>query len=82
MHLIKFSHDCPSYVQVFPLEEHLGYDLGFMGNHHYIHHTKFNYNFGNYYFDWIFGTVYTAQRQKAEENLGERLGDTSYQKQG
>ena len=29
-----------------------------IGNHHLLHHKNGNYNFGEYWIDWLFGTNY------------------------
>lgn len=29
-----------------------------IGNHHILHHKHFNYNFGEYWLDYLFGTKY------------------------
>ena len=29
-----------------------------IGNHHLLHHQYFNYNFGEYWLDYLFGTLY------------------------
>jgi sterol desaturase/sphingolipid hydroxylase (fatty acid hydroxylase superfamily) len=35
----------------------------FIGNHHLLHHKYANYNYGDYYLDYLFGTVYPKSEE-------------------
>jgi sterol desaturase/sphingolipid hydroxylase (fatty acid hydroxylase superfamily) len=53
---------------VFPLEGHAGYGTWAVesSNNHYIHHAKFDYNYGSSpMWDHLLGTAYPAKRKKS-----------------
>ena len=56
---------------VLPLEVHSGF--GSWTLHHYIHHSKFNWNYGNSpMWDHIMGTNYPNQGEKKQDSKQER----------
>jgi sterol desaturase/sphingolipid hydroxylase (fatty acid hydroxylase superfamily) len=34
-----------------------------IGNHHLLHHKYFNYNYGEYWLDYLYGTLYPDQNE-------------------
>jgi lathosterol oxidase len=56
------------FVNVRGMMRHDDRTVWLIGNHHLLHHTYFNCNYGEYWLDWLFGTS-IKDRNKVEKGL-------------
>jgi len=79
VHHRTFRGLCLSLI-VFPIPGHIG--IWPFETHHWLHHTKFNYNFGSSpLWDWAFGTSFSSARKQASKGPNNAAVEASRQAQ-
>ena len=53
-----------AFLNIRGMMRHDGRMVFFIGNHHLLHHTHPNYNFGEYWIDSVCGTLYPKKEER------------------